>query len=248
MQNNFYFKGNFSNIYKKPSKKSEVTSQIIYGEEFKILSKNKSWIKIKTLFDNYKGFIINSKYVEKFSPNYKVSSLKAKIYKKPGIKTNSWLPLASKLSVLEQKKNYVQIEKSKWIKKIDIKKLNHKDKNYIKMFKKFLNVKYVWGGKTFKGIDCSALLQIFFSYNNSFYPRDTKDQIKYTKKNLKKRKFKKGDIIFWKGHVAMCLNSKKLIHAYGPEKKVIIMPIIETINRIKRTAKLKVKKISRIKY
>ena len=248
MQNNFYFKGNFSNIYKKPSKKSEVTSQIIYGEEFKILSKNKSWIKIKTLFDNYKGFIINSKYVEKFSPNYKVSSLKAKIYKKPGIKTNSWLPLASKLSVLEQKKNYVQIEKSKWIKKIDIKKLNHKDKNYIKMFKKFLNVKYVWGGKTFKGIDCSALLQIFFSYNNSFYPRDTKDQIKYTKKNLKKRKFKKGDIIFWKGHVAICLNSKQLIHAYGPEKKVIIMPIIETINRIERTAKLKVKKISRIKY
>ena len=248
MQNNFYFKGNFSNIYKKPSKKSEVTSQIIYGEEFKILSKNKSWIKIKTLFDNYKGFIINSKYVEKFSPNYKVSSLKAKIYKKPGIKTNSWLPLASKLSVLEQKKNYVQIEKSKWIKKIDIKKLNHKDKNYIKIFKKFLNVKYVWGGKTFKGIDCSALLQIFFSYNNSFYPRDTKDQIKYTKKNLKKRKFKKGDIIFWKGHVAMCLNSKQLIHAYGPEKKVIIMPIIETINRIKRTTKLKVKKISKIKY
>ena len=92
------------------------------------------------------------------------------------------------------------------------------------------------------------MLQIFFSYNNSFYPRDTKDQINFTKKNSKKRKFKKGDIIFWKGHVAMCLNSKKLIHAYGPEKKVVIMPILETINRIKKTAKLKVKKISRIKY
>ena len=248
MQSNFYFTGNFSNIHEKPSKKSEVTSQIIYGEKFKILSKNKNWIKIKTLFDNYKGFIKNSKYEEKFSPNYKVSSLKAKIFKRPGILTNSWLPLASKLTVLDQKKNYVQIEKSKWVKKIDIKKLNHKDKNFIKMFKKFLNVKYVWGGKTFKGIDCSALLQIFFSYNNTFYPRDTKDQIKYTKKNSKKRKFQKGDVIFWKGHVAMCLNSKQLIHAYGPEKRVVIMPIIETINRIERTAKLKVKKISRIKY
>ena len=248
MQSNFYFKGNYSNIYKKPSKLSEVISQIICGERFKILSKNKNWIKIKTLFDNYKGFIKNSKYEEKFSPNYKVSSLKAKIFKRPGILTNSWLPLASKLTVLDQKKNYVQIEKSKWIKKIDIKKLNHKDKNFIKMFKKFLNVKYVWGGKTFKGIDCSALLQIFFSYNNTFYPRDTKDQIKYTKKNSKKRKFQKGDVIFWKGHVAMCLNSKQLIHAYGPEKRVVIMPIIETINRIERTAKLKVKKISRIKY
>ena len=248
MKNNFYFINNYSNIYKKPSKQSEVTSQIIYGEEFKILGKNKSWIKIKTLFDNYKGFIKNSKYVEKFSPNYKVSSLKAKIFKKPGIGTNSWLPLASKLFVLEQNKNYVKIEKNKWIKKEDIKNLNHKEKNFVKIFKKFINVKYVWGGKTFKGIDCSALLQIFFYYNNSFYPRDTKDQIKYTKKKSKNKKFKKGDIIFWKGHVAMCLNSKQLIHAYGPEKKVVIMPIIETINRIQKTAKLKVKKITKIKY
>ena len=186
MQNNFYFTDNYSSIYKKPSKLSEVTSQIIYGEKFKILKKDKSWIKIKTLFDNYKGFIKNSKYVEKFNPNYKVSSLKAKIFKKPGVGTNSWLPLASKLSVFDQNKNYVKIEKNKWIKKTDIKKLNHKEKNFVKIFKKFINVKYVWGGKTFKGLDCSALLQIFFYYNNSFYPRDTKDQLKYTKKNLKK--------------------------------------------------------------
>ncbi len=242
MHNNFYFIGNFSNIYKNPSKRSEVTSQIIYGEKFKILAKNKKWIKIKTLFDNYNGFIKNSKYTEKFSPNYKVSSLKAKIFKKPGIGTNIWLPFASKLSVFEQNKNYVKIEKNKWIKKADIKKINHKENNFTKIFKKFLDVKYVWGGKTFKGIDCSALLQIFYFYNNSFYPRDTKDQIKYTKRNSKKRLFKKGDIIFWKGHVAMCLNSKQLIHAYGPERKVIIMTIIETINRIEKNCQAKDKK------
>ena len=116
MQNNFYFTGNFSNIYKNPSKKSEVTSQIIHGEKFKILSKNKNWIKIKTFFDNYKGFIKNSKYIEKFSPNHKVSSLRARIFRKPGVGTNRWFPLASKLSVIEQNKNYVKIEKNKWIK------------------------------------------------------------------------------------------------------------------------------------
>ena len=248
MQNNFFFLGSYSNIYKKPLKTSEVISQIMYGEKFKILSKTKNWIKIKTLFDNYQGFIKNSNYVDKFNPNYKVSAIKARIFKKPRIRTNNWLPFASKLSVLEKNRNYMKIEKNKWVKKTDIKKLNHKEKNFIKIFKKFLSVKYVWGGKTFKGIDCSALLQIFYFYNNSFYPRDTKDQIKYTKKNSKKRLFKKGDIIFWKGHVAMCLNSKQLIHAYGPERKVIIMPIIETINRIEKTAKLKVKKVSRIKY
>ena len=248
MQNNFYFTGNFSNIYKNPSKKSEVASQIIYGEKFKILTKNKRWIKIKTLFDNYKGFIKNSKYIEEFTPNYKVSSLKARIFKKPGIRTNNWLPLASRLSAFEQNRNYIRIEKNKWIKKSDIKKVNHKENNYIKIFKKFLNVKYIWGGKGFKGIDCSALLQIFYYYNNSFFPRDTKDQIKYSKKKLNHKIYKKGDIIFWKGHVAICLNSKKLIHAYGPKKKVLIMPIIKTIERIEKTAKLKVKKISKIYF
>ena len=248
MKNNYYFIYSFSNIYKKPSQLSEVTSQIIYGEKFKILSKNKNWLKIKTLSDNYIGYLKNPKYVKKFNPYFKVSNLKAKIFKKPNIGTNSWLPLGSKLSVIEENKNYIKIEKNKWIKRKDIKKIDHKEKNFVKIFKKFLNVKYIWGGKTFQGIDCSALLQIFFCYNNSFYPRDTKNQVKYTKKNSKKREFKKGDIIFWKGHVAMCLNSKQLIHAYGPEKKVVIMPIIETIKRIQKTANLKVKKTSKIKY
>ena len=53
MKNNYYFIYSFSNIYKKPSQLSEVTSQIIYGEKFKILSKNKNWLKIKTSSDNY---------------------------------------------------------------------------------------------------------------------------------------------------------------------------------------------------
>ena len=246
VKNKFYFINNFSNIYKRPSKSSEVTSQIIYGEKFKILSKNKNWIKIQLLFDNYKGFIINSKYLEKFSPNYKVISLKARIFKRPGVGTKSWLPLASKLSVLEQNKNYVKIEKNKWIKKKDIKKLSYKNKNFIEIFKKFLNVKYVWGGKTFQGIDCSALLQVYYIYNNIFFPRDTVDQIK-VKKGLKNKKiFSKGDIIFWKGHVAICLNSKQLIHAYGPKKKVLIMPIKKTISLIEKTANLKIKKIIKL--
>ena len=246
MQNKFYFTGSFSNIYKKPSKFSEVTSQILYGEKFKILSKNKNWIKIKSNFDNYTGYIQNKDYSKEFKANYKVSSLKANIYKKPNLKTNIYLSLGSKLSVKETNKNYARIDKNKWIKKKDIKKINYKEKNFIKIFKKFLNIKYIWGGKSYKGIDCSALLQIFYYYNNKFFPRDTKDQIKYLKGNIK-RNYQKGDIIFWKGHVAMCLNSKQLIHAYGPEKKVLIMPIIKTIRRIENTAKLKVKKIAKIK-
>ena len=85
MQNNYFFKGQFSNIYKKSNKFSEVTSQILYGEKFKILSKNKKWIKIKTLFDNYVGYIKNKKYTDTYKVTHKVYRLKAYIFKKPSI-------------------------------------------------------------------------------------------------------------------------------------------------------------------
>ena len=95
MKNNFFFKKQFSNIYKKASKKSEVTSQILYGEKFKILSKNKEWIKIKSSFDNYIGYIQNKNYIDKHFPKYKVCSLKANIFSKPNKKTK-WISLLSK--------------------------------------------------------------------------------------------------------------------------------------------------------
>ena len=248
MKNNHFYKKPISNIYKKPSEFSEVTSQILYGEKFKILSKNKDWIKIKVSFDNYIGYIKNKNYTNIYKPTHKVFILKASIFDKINNKTKYFLPFASRISIIRESKNFIEFEKNKWIKKTDIKTITHIEKDSLKILKLFLKIKYVWGGKTYKGIDCSAILQLLYYYNNKFYPRDTKDQIKYSIRNVKKRIFKKGDIIFWKGHVAICINSKELIHAYGPERKVLIMPIAETINRIERTTRLIVKKISSIKY
>ena len=248
MKDSYFYKKPLSNIHKKPNAFSEVTSQILYGEKFKIISKNKSWIKIKTLFDNYTGYIKNKYYTKDHQPTHKIFTLKANIYNKQKNKTKNFLPFASRISMIHENKKFIEFEKNKWIKKSNIKKINHIEKDYLKVLKMFLKIKYLWGGKTYRGIDCSAILQLFFYYNNKFYPRDTKDQIKYSAKKNKSKVFKKGDIIFWKGHVAVCINAQKLIHAYGPEKKVLIMNIKETINRIERTAKLTVKKISPIKY
>ena len=249
MNNFFFLKTPFSYIYKNASNQSEVISQILYGEKFKILFKNKHWIKIRTSFDKYTGYIKNKDYVEKFKPTHKIYKLKATVFKKTFKKMNktkNFLSFASKISTIQEYKGFVSYEENKWIKKDDIKKITHIEKNYIKIFKIFLKIKYIWGGKSYIGIDCSALLQLFFFYNKIFYPRDTKDQIKYLKKSIKIKVFKKGDIIFWKGHVAICINSKKLIHAFGPRKKVVIMSIKKTIFEIKNNSKLNVMRIKNI--
>ena len=241
MQSNYYSTYSCINIYEQPSINSKISSQIIYGEKFKVLRKIKSFLKIRTSYDRYTGYIKNKNFIKKFKPTHKVKTLNTRIYK-----SNNFLPFSSEIEIIKKKKNYVMFKKNKWIKQKDITIINKKEKNFVKIFKSYLNCKYKWGGKTYDGIDCSALIQIFYKFNNKFFPRDTVEQIKCKKGSIIKKKFKKGDIIFWKGHVAVCIDSKKLIHAYGPEKKVIIMPIHKTIKRIERTAKLKVKKVFRI--
>ena len=243
-----YFTNNFTviNLHKKPSTKSEVVTQMIYGDSFSISKKTRKWLKVKIKEDSYKGYILNKKFSNFIRPTHKINILKSKIYKfsNKQKKTNE-LSFGSKIKVIDKKAKFFKFSKG-WISKNDIKPISYKEKNPFRKIDIFKNIKYTWGGKSFKGIDCSALIQVFLNFNNKFCPRDAKDQVKYFKKNVKLNKIKKNDIIYWKGHVALALSNKKLIHAYGPMKKTVIMGINQTIKRIDRTAKLKVIGIKRL--
>ena len=242
-----YFTNNFSviNLYKKPSLKSEIVTQMIYGDSFSISKRSKKWLKIKIKEDNYKGYIANKKYSNFLKPTHKINTLKAKIFKAPNKKSGSEISFCSKIKVIDKDSKFLKFADG-WVKKADVKPISYKEKDPFKKITLFKNIRYKWGGKSFKGIDCSALVQIFLNFNNKFCPRDAKDQVKYFKKNVKLRNIKKNDIIYWKGHVAIALSKKKLIHAYGPMKKTVIMDIIQTVKRIERTAKLKIIGIKRL--
>ena len=150
MKNNFFNKS-IGNINSRPFLNSEVTSQILYGEKFKILSKRKGWVKIKTKYDNYTGFIKSQKFLKKFKPTNKICKLKSRIFKKKGNKffqTKNFLYFGSGISVTNKRKEFFEFEKNKWVKIIDTKKINHSENNLVKILKLFLNVKYLWGGKS----------------------------------------------------------------------------------------------------
>ena len=238
-----------TNIYEKPSRYSKLSSQMLLGEEFKIISKKRYWYKIRTNFDNYVGYIKKCKFLKNLKLNHKVYKLKTRVFIKKNnrfIKTNNFLYFSSKISILNKDKNYIEYDTNKWINKKDIKNINHYEKNFSKILKLFLNTKYLWGGKSSDGIDCSALIQIYFYYNGTFFYRDTVDQAKPLLTKLKKNIYNRKQLIFWKGHVAYCLNKNELIHAYGPRKKVLIMNIKKTIKEIEKKSKLSVRGIKKL--
>ena len=214
---------------------------MLYGENFTILRKFGNWFKIKLHTDNYVGFIKRKKFSRLFKPTHKVSVLATNIYRKPFIKAkqNKKLTFSSKICAKKKYGSFIKFE-NLWIRTKDLKPINYKDKNVFSKINLFKGKKYQWGGKNFNGVDCSALVQLFFNFNKKFCPRDTKDQLNYFKKIVKLKNIKKNDLIFWKGHVAIALSKNKLIHAYGPLKKVLIMNINYAIKRIKKTANLKI--------
>jgi hypothetical protein len=237
----------FVNVFKKPNSKSEVITQILYGETFKIIERKKLFIKIKNDLDNYKGYILKKNIYSNLKNTHKVYKLNANLYNKPAFKykNKKKLSFGSKIRVLIKKNNFCKFDNF-WIKKKDLKKINYKSKDIFKDIKKFTNVKYKWGGKHYTGVDCSGLVQLFLHFNNKYCPRDARDQILYFKKKISLDNVKKNDLIFWKGHVAVATSKQQLIHAYGPLKKTVVMPIKKAINRIQKTANLKILGIRRV--
>ena len=235
------------NVYKKKNINSKVVTQLLYGDTFKNLKKGKSWFKIKNERDNYEGYIKKNKFLPDQKNTHKIFKLSSTLYRKPNkkYKTKIRISFGSRIKILQKKGNFCKFDNF-WINIKDLKKINTIDKNTFKNISKFLKVKYVWGGKHYSGVDCSGLIQLFLNYNEKFCPRDANQQIKYFKKKVKLKNIKKSDLIFWKGHVAVVISKQKLIHAYGPLKRVVIMSIKKTINKIYKTAGLSVIGIRRI--
>ena len=105
MQNRYFCRNSYLNVYELASKNSNISTQLLYGEKFKVIKKIKNFLKIKTDFDNYTGYIKVKKFNKKLNKTHKVSVLKSKIYSKPKSKFGSkkYLPFSSEIEILEKK-------------------------------------------------------------------------------------------------------------------------------------------------
>ena len=242
-----YFTNNFPEIslYKKPSVKSEIVTQMIYGDSFSISRKTKKWLKIKIFEDNYIGYIKNKKYSNFLKPTHKVNALKAKVYRLPNKNKKNEITFGSKIKVIDSRAKFLKFANG-WIKKTNLKPISYKEKDPFKKITSFKNIRYKWGGKSFKGIDCSALVQVFLNFNNKFCPRDAKDQVNFGTDLGFIEESKEGDLAFFDNddgeiiHVGILLKNNYIIHASGYVKiDRIDQTGIYDLNKKKHTHKLR---------
>ena len=101
----------FINIHKKASDKSEIVTQMIYGDSFSVIKKTRKWLKIKIKEDGYKGFILNKNHNLYIRATHKVHKLKARVYKFPNKKRKiNELPFGSRLKITEKNSEFIKFE------------------------------------------------------------------------------------------------------------------------------------------
>lgn len=213
-------------VRKTDSEKDEMITQILFGEVFEILSIKDNWSYIKTICDNYEGWIDSSMFTkiskdtaqEIINSNSVVTDKLFTIATNINTKSIIVIPAGSTLPFFNQKESSFKLLDQKYNIDINVKKFT--DCDYIlNIVKQFLNAPYLWGGKSPFGIDCSGFTQIIYKILNYNIPRDAKEQVNLGKEINFFDKVKIGDLAFFDNneqeitHVGIILSGNKIIHS-----------------------------------
>lgn len=229
------------NLMQKPNLGSSLESQLLFGENVEIINKNNHWIFCRSMEDNYKGWVKSDCIGEIQNQNFQISSPMSYIFTEPNIKSQTIARLFfnSKLKITNKNKTWFECNyngKKGYVYAKHLIDISYKSKNkliWVEKAKQFLDVIYLWGGKSCLGLDCSALVQLAVQSSQISFPRNSNDQ--FHSKILKEtsmRNLKKGVLIFWDGHVAIAINNKDIIHANAFHMKVQVEPFLEAKKRI----------------
>lgn len=217
------------------SEKSEMCSQLLFGERVEILEVQEKWLRVRNYADNYEGWI-DRKMIRLLSEEEKDKLLTAdlKYIQLPlsecgnDVSEKTLLPGGSVIPFFNGKE-YQFTEKLVHLNHADVVAENANEERIISLAKQYLNAPYLWGGKTILGIDCSGLVQVVFRMCNIQLPRDASQQVQCGKTVDFLSEVRTGDLAFFENaegsiiHVGILLNSHQIIHASGCVK-------IETID------------------
>ena len=174
-------------------------------------------------------------------PTHRVAALRTFVFPGPSIKLApiEALPFGAKINIESMKDQLATTSAGFYVPVTHLKPVGENETDFVGVAERFLGAPYLWGGKTVLGIDCSGLLQVALTAAGVQCPRDSDMQERALGRALteteRSSRLQRGDLIFWKGHVAIVRDGESLLHANAFHMAVAIEPIAQALARIRAT-------------
>lgn len=211
-------------LRKEPSHRSEMTSQLLFGETMEVLDTKEEWLKIKSTFDAYEGWLTT----HLVTPcNYDTADLKP-AYTASGLVNPVTLPdqlinapMGASLTGLDEETRLLWDGQHKYHGPYRKAAQPFDNETLLRLLQGWLNAPYLWGGRTFMGVDCSGFVQVVFKVLGKALKRDAYQQAEEGTLVQNLSEARMGDLAFFANengkiiHVGILLNPEQIAHASG---------------------------------
>lgn len=223
-----------SAIRTAPDADAEQMDQLLFGERFEVLEEEGTWRLGQALRDGYVGYVQAAELKPIERPvTHRVAAIRTYAFAEPSIKSRAIGPYSinALVSVDAVEGRLAKVAGAGWMTASHLAPIGTVEDDWALVAEQFLGAPYLWGGRESLGLDCSGLVQQALFACGRACPRDA-DQQEEMGVEIAPNDFARGDLVFWKGHVAIGLGDDQIIHANGYHMAVAIEPLAEAIARI----------------
>jgi Bacterial dipeptidyl-peptidase Sh3 domain/NlpC/P60 family len=228
-------------VRRTPSPEASLDTEALKGERVIIYDENDegwAWGQLET--DGYVGFMPKGALCKTgLAPTHKVIALRTLVFPGPSTRLPPIHSLAfgCRLAISRIEGALAVTASDDFVPACHLASVETAETDFVAIAERFLGAPYLWGGKTNLGLDCSGLLQVALGACGVSCPRDSDMQEKNLGESLTApssiSRLRRGDLIFWKGHVAIVRDETNLLHANAFHMAVAIEPTADAIARIR---------------
>ncbi|WP_298274698.1 NlpC/P60 family protein [uncultured Bradyrhizobium sp.] len=227
-------------LRRAPAADAEQMTQALRGERVTVYDRNgEGWAWGQLADDGYVGWIPEAALTAPgAAPTHKVTALRTLAFPGASIKLPPLeaLPMGTKLAILREDGAFAVTREGWHLPRQHLAPLDAMAPDFVGVAEQFVGTPYLWGGKSSLGIDCSGLVQIALTASGTGCPRDSdmqQDGLGRELTSAEARHLQRGDLIFWKGHVAIARDATTIVHANAHHMATVVENTQAAIARIK---------------